>query len=583
MLADFMGFVAFLVGGLAFRDEIGHAFTHVRERGERALMFFRGWLAKDLAVRLRRYLRHTAFIIAICGGAAYGWHRYQSLPFDWTYSVANYSVIGSVALLLVIWLLSCLCKAVPWRQVFRSLEYWESMDAYQVTNAGIAPLLRPPAPASPNDLLTPPEIEDMFKSGRFTAVRYFLLMIFLAGWNAVWFIIVAGRLYSNYDVDWHLQAPLQLIAWILGLTAITVWILAALVFGKSLSEGGDVFNRILNTILKPLLVALPGITEENYDKVMPKPLELPFKSVGEFVRLIHRSPLYLIAFYAAFTLGLPYLWLDMGLLVLLLFGISTDYVLSKGGEIETKPTTQAFMKAFRVVGGAILGWRIVQVIVWWTYHRARLTPLTVYLNDGIEWYNHFTGLAGWWVSIFAAIVFAIALSLVVKAIPKEGAVVGKVRIGLAATFAILLGLVVLGRVANVSGHPMHLDRIPIAAHDDPERGNGNGSVAPCPAGQVHCGAQCVDTRSDNLHCGGCGAVCYPGACRASVCVTPAAPPAPAVPPASGHAHSRRSRTPMVFTPVQPAAPARPCSEVGDISTSRFVQAYARRGRCDPSR
>lgn len=42
----------------------------------------------------------------------------------------------------------------------------------------------------------------------------------------------------------------------------------------------------------------------------------------------------------------------------------------------------------------------------------------------------------------------------------------------------------------------------------------------CPAPRVVCGRACVDARSDNNHCGGCGIVCTDGAvCQSAQCVT----------------------------------------------------------------
>jgi cysteine-rich repeat protein len=44
---------------------------------------------------------------------------------------------------------------------------------------------------------------------------------------------------------------------------------------------------------------------------------------------------------------------------------------------------------------------------------------------------------------------------------------------------------------------------------------------PCPMGRVRCGARCVDTSSDNAHCGGCDRPCATGAtCSSGICGYP---------------------------------------------------------------
>ena len=47
----------------------------------------------------------------------------------------------------------------------------------------------------------------------------------------------------------------------------------------------------------------------------------------------------------------------------------------------------------------------------------------------------------------------------------------------------------------------------------------DGPVSPCLTGRVSCGADCVDTMTDTLHCGGCTTVCTAKqACVAGACV-----------------------------------------------------------------
>ncbi|MEI8257213.1 MAG: hypothetical protein WCJ30_16185, partial [Deltaproteobacteria bacterium] len=42
----------------------------------------------------------------------------------------------------------------------------------------------------------------------------------------------------------------------------------------------------------------------------------------------------------------------------------------------------------------------------------------------------------------------------------------------------------------------------------------------CPAGQITCGASCVNTGSDPLNCGACGATCTDGTCTSGSCICP---------------------------------------------------------------
>jgi len=50
----------------------------------------------------------------------------------------------------------------------------------------------------------------------------------------------------------------------------------------------------------------------------------------------------------------------------------------------------------------------------------------------------------------------------------------------------------------------------------------NKCLSPCPAPQVCCNGSCVETQTDDYHCGACGNVCSGGeTCRAGTCVCPA--------------------------------------------------------------
>jgi Stigma-specific protein, Stig1 len=85
----------------------------------------------------------------------------------------------------------------------------------------------------------------------------------------------------------------------------------------------------------------------------------------------------------------------------------------------------------------------------------------------------------------------------------------------------LLGFVLAAAIAGCSSASIAEDGDAPGAGQAVQAGaDANGAGASCTGGQTACGAECIDLRSSNDHCGACGAVCAGGtSCQKGFCTS----------------------------------------------------------------
>ena len=333
---------------------------------------------------------------------------------------------------------------------------------------------------------------------------------------------------------------------------------------------------MLNIVLRVVLTASFGITKQNYSEVMPKPIELPTRGAGAWLKELPILPCTYLSLAYPWYLLYPELWVNCIVTVLLVVLAGISYAREVKAEIEPLPGTRAFIILMTGVEIFIAVWRVLQFILWRVNGNERVTPLSYYVNQPVAWFNRFGNLDGkWYVAPLAAIVFLAIAYVAFLFMPTEGKVAPKLRWGLVAFFAGFALVIVVGQVVRYTGSgPMQLPVWRVAARDLPR----------CPHSQLRCGEVCMDLSRDPGNCGACGRACGNGAiCTESTCHVVQYQPTSTArsrqhSPATSHGHSRPSAR-------LAANGRRPCSRIGNPANpqDRFRALSARRGLCDRSR
>ncbi|MFA6429439.1 MAG: hypothetical protein WCV84_02980 [Patescibacteria group bacterium] len=499
-MGDFVAFVALLVGGMHFSDELRAALVFAFRAGEVGLGLFTAWYEQSVAGRLKLWFVATLVLIVALEQTARLFVQYKlgaEIPW-YVPTITKYLQWMSAVILIAAFIRTVRTSPVEWARLIASHQHYAALAQGTV-----------PAPVAPADLMTQEELRNAREGKGLSPVRGFLYIMGNLAVHGTWIIVQASILYTDHDLSWFSQAVVQLMGYIAWASVIVVMIAATMALGRSLQGAHGAVNGVLRALLKPLLVGLWGITNDNFNNVVPETTQIPFAAAGEGLESGVKTLFGALLVVMAFTMVVAHYVLVGGIVLVLLVIASVELaVLWLWKKVWNNEAT-----LFIISVVTIAVWRLFQVIVMVAHKRERFTPITVYWNDGLQVINGMLNLP-WWPGFIVTVPVLIgAIFAIVKLLPGEN-VLGKVRNTVAIILIIVLAAVVGGKIVNLSrseGDPLAFNPAPVSAADMP---------ITCPGSQMVCGGtRCVDTRNDHDNCGACGRVCgATEACNRGTCM-----------------------------------------------------------------
>lgn len=452
-MTDFLGFIAVLAGAVEFNKQVSLGLRWLSERGRDVSETFREWHNHNLACRVRSWitlaiLLHTGmFVFAVLGLRHFVAQKTgEGIGDVFWFLAACY--LSALAFLLWVRIPLCGVKPIDWEHV-AEVEEWRQ--------AGSPEDHKPEVPATDEAMRKEYGFRRNLSLARcfLSFIGSFCLMALGIGGAGVLLFTAHPQIFQQthanfwawfFDVRlWLASAALVVLGIGEAYLAIAAWAVTALVVGRSIAEGADFMSRALNVLLRPLIVALPNITNENYDRVVGQfHPEKPFKSLGATLEPLHVPLVGGLAIWGAFVLLLPHALFDISMLVILLVAGMYTYPQRKADmDEEVKRNIQRGLRAFSgillLMGVARL---LATIVMVYHDHLQEITPSLSFRHRllAISW--------GEWVVIAALALFGVWAAS--RVLPEPGWLRKILSFGLG---ALALASIVFALASYFSGPP----------------------------------------------------------------------------------------------------------------------------------
>ena len=384
-IADLIGFVAAAIGGITFRDELANASNFTWQRLGNTWRKMRLWYLHSVAARAWWMLMIVGAVLsaAIIGVEGYASGIVRTDADSWR------TILWSVGALVGIPFVACWVYLLP---AFRVRDWFWVNDGTEELNR-LARRMRDLRARldDPSVEVKPTEKEIVEASQAFhdreaeydaefrkrhgyprTPFYAVLAIVFGPIVIGVALALVAAYLGTAGGAEWYEAAPIAgvgFLCYVLGEIMLRVF---SGVLESTLGDGGDALNRIANAVLvRPGLLVLPFITEQNYEKIMPKPVEVPFKKAAEAVKgatLSFRAILLTV-------IGWAFLLPEVSILGVVAFAGIATYVIVMFHEyrkLDPKSFLEGSSRLHAWFMKAVMFCRIVQLVIlalwrqWWS-------------------------------------------------------------------------------------------------------------------------------------------------------------------------------------------------------------------------
>ncbi|MCE9586444.1 hypothetical protein K8R04_03965 [Candidatus Uhrbacteria bacterium] len=397
MFADFIGFVAAVLGERAFREELANASSFAYQRSGQVWDKTRLWYLHSVAAGAWGMI---TLVIVLLAAANYG-----------VYSIASDLAIGTsdvwlntqiiVAAVALLALVVCWVRLLPAKRIRNWSWINERTDEMETLEKARDKRERENASATELDLLRGDiehkleefNTEFLKRYGKARSPMLSVLVLVVAPIvMGIGFSFVAVLLSTMNGVEWFQSLPIAVIGFACYLLGEILMRLFSGVLGAVLGDGGDALNRLANAMLiRPGLLILPFITEENYEKIMPKPLEAPFKKAADAVKGTTLSIRSICLIVIIWAILLPQVAI-LGLVALAGIGSYIIVVVHKERGLDPKNFVEGSSRLHLWFMMAILFFRIVQLVIlglwrlWWSGE--------VIWNPIAHWCNNLLGDGG---------------------------------------------------------------------------------------------------------------------------------------------------------------------------------------------
>lgn len=384
-IADLIGFVAAAIGGITFRDEIANASSFTLQRLGNTWNKVRLWYLHSVAARTWWLLMIVGAVLcaAIIGVESYASSIVRTDASFWR------TILWSVSAIIGIPLVFSWIYLLP---AFRIRDWFWVNDSTEELNR-LARRLHDLRAARDDESVTdkPTEAEIVEAEQAFherdaeydaeyrrrhgyprTPLYAVLVIVFGPIVTGVALALVAAYLGTAGGAEWYEAAPIAGVGFACYLIGEIMLRLFSAVLQSVLGDAGDALNRVANAaLIRPGLLVLPFITEENYDKIMPKPVEVPFKQAAEAVKGATLS----IRAILLTVIGWAFLLPEVSILGVVAFaGIATYVIITfhEYRKLDPKSFLEGSSKLHAWFMKSVMFYRIVQLVIlalwrqWWS-------------------------------------------------------------------------------------------------------------------------------------------------------------------------------------------------------------------------
>lgn len=563
MFADVIGFVATMLGGFAFRDELANASSFAWERVSAVWRKARLWYLHSVAAGAWWMLTIVGVLLALA-------HLVVSTRVSSITETHGMWENVQVGLALACFVL--IVGFWAWLLPAKRIRDWgfinQSLDELKALGERFEQRKQEGADDQELDVIQQ-DIET--KIGVFESEfqkRYgkergpmlaILVTVFTPIVTGIGFCFMAAYLGTSGGAEWYEAAPIAGIGFLCYLLGEVMLRLFAGVLEVVLGDVGDGLNRMANAVfIRPGLLVLPFITEENYDKIMPKPIEVPFKQAAQTVKgttLQLRGIFLTIIVWATL---LP----EITILGVVLFSAAMMYgivVFHESRGMDPKSFIESSSRLHSWFMKAVMFFRIVQLVILALWHQW-LSGSMIW-NHMARWANHLvqTGGLNWSTVGYVALGGGMALFCASKMKDMKHPVMVNLFRGLTAFFTLLALLPLVGWGIRLGGVDVSLPIMPSSADVGATSSSSASAVAPATAA-----ARPNDTITRMLAPEASASVAAPPSTASASLVTPT----PAPTPVFAAAAASSPRLPVTTSvPEIPSAPTRP-SERSEVTATR---------------
>lgn len=463
---DIIGFAFAMLGGYAFKEELANAGSFTYQRLGQVWDKSRLWYLHTIAAGTWWVLTLVIILLGIANLGVFSLASDLALGSNDTWIYVQ-GIVGAIALGL---LLVCWVGLLPAKRIKNWTWINEQTDELEKLGKALHELeAKKRAPKAKLDALRDELKAKMAAADKEFYKRYgksrgpmlSILVLCLAPMaTGIAFAFVSVLLCTRNGAEMYQALPVGVIAfacYVLGEAQMRSF---SGVLSTVLGDAGDAFNRIANAVLiRPGMIILPFITEENYEKIMPKPVEVPFKKAAEAVKGTTLSIRSICLVIIIWSILLPHLAI-LGLVLLAGIASYGIVVLHKERGLDPKPFVEGSSRLHLWFMMAILFFRIVQLVIlglwglWWSGD-VIWNPMVLWANNLLD-----DGTLGW--VIVGLVIFGAAVASFFASKMKDMKhpfMLNVFRV-LTAFFALVAALPLIGYALLLGGLELRLPTMP---------------------------------------------------------------------------------------------------------------------------